>query len=205
MVICSINEITVSIFIHLEENTMLNNKPLTIVLLVGMILVPGVLLSEDSGITESRHSIEFSPMSPLFNIYALQYNYRMTSSDELILGVAYTNIQYDFGETNAATAIIGYRRFFWKNLHIDYQLWLDYDRFYEKNEDRYYRGVDVWNEFRLGYRFDFTLVRLPAFINLQWPFGFGLYAQNKPESFKEHEKDNRFFYFPPMFFFGIRF
>jgi hypothetical protein len=123
----------------------------------------------------------------------------------MILGSAYTNIHFDFGNTNAATIVLGYRRYFWKNLHIEYQLWPDYDRFYEKNESKYYNGFDLWNELRLGYKLDFSILEFPCFINFQWPFGFGIYAQNKPESFKEHEEKNRFFYFPPMFFLGVRF
>jgi hypothetical protein len=141
----------------------------------------------------------------LFRIYALQYNYHFAAQNELILGLAYTNIQFDFGSTHAAAIILGYRRYVWKNLHLEYQLWPDYDRFYEENEAKYYSGFDLWNEFRLGYQLDFNIFQLPCFINFQWPFGFGLYAENKPESFTEHEEENRFFYFPPMFFLGVRF
>ncbi len=36
-------------------------------------------------------------------------------------------------------------------------------------------------------------------------FGFGLYAQNKPESFKQQEEEERFFWYPPMFFIGFKF
>ena len=152
-----------------------------------------------------RHSLDFSPLSPLFRIYALQYNYYLTPGDELILGGAYTNLQWDFGETNAATLILGYRRYLWKNLHIEYQLWPDYDWFYEKKEGKIYPGFDLWNEFRLGYRVDFTAMNQPLYLNFQWPFGFGLFDANKPESFKQHEEENPYFYFPPMFFPGFRF
>ena len=152
-----------------------------------------------------KHAKDFSPLSPLFRIYALQYNYRITPKNELILGAAYTNIQYDFGNTNAVTFILGYRRYIFNKVHLEYQLWFDYDRFYEKNELKYYNGFDLWNEFRLGYHYDFKISQIPCFINFQWPFGFGLYAENKPESFKKHERKNRFFYFPPMFFIGVRF
>ncbi|MCF7803291.1 MAG: hypothetical protein K9N46_11440 [Candidatus Marinimicrobia bacterium] len=150
-------------------------------------------------------SMDFSPLSPMFRIYAIQYYRHLTPRDEVVLGAAYTNLQWDFGETNAATLIVGYRRYLWKKLHIEYQLWPDYDWFYEKQEERYYEGFDLWNEFRLGYQVDFSLGNLPCFINFQWPFGFGLYAANKPDSFRQHEEENPYFYFPPMFFLGIRF
>ena len=154
---------------------------------------------------QDQHSIDFSPLSPMFHIYAIHYTRHLSAHDDFIIGPAYTNIPYDFGETRAASLILGYRRYLWKNLHLEYQLWPNYDWFYEKNEDKTYPGFDLWNEFRLGYRVDFTLGDLPCYINFQWPFGFGLYVANKPESFKQKEKDEPYFYFPPMFFLGVKF
>lgn len=154
---------------------------------------------------EYRHSIDFSPISPLIKIYGIHYNYKIAPKDELIAGLGYMNIHFDFGNTNSPALILGYRRYLWKNLHIEYQLWPCYDEFWEKNERKIYKSFDVWNEFRFGYQFDFHLAKLPCYASLQWPFGFGLYASNKPESFKEHEKSNRFFYQFPLIFTGIRF
>ena len=153
----------------------------------------------------SKHSIDFCPVSPLINIYGIHYNYHLTPKDELIAGVGYMNIDFDFGTTHSPALIIGYRRYLWKNLHIEYQIWPCYDNFYEKNEDKYYKSFDVWNEFRFGYQFNFKILGKPCYTSIQWPFGFGLYASNKPQSFKEHEKDNRFFYQFPLWFVGFRF
>ena len=191
----------------------MNRQFLIITLVLGAVLLgsvqPAAGAESQSSVhrpaAEYRHSIDFSPMSPLFRIYALQYNYHLSAKDELIFGAAYTNIRWDIGSTNAASLILGYRRFIWGNLHLEYQLWPDYDWYYDKTQDKYYPGFDLWNEFRLGYRFDFTLFDQPWYINIQWPFGFGLYAQNKPESFKQQEEEEPFFYFPPMFFVGFKF
>ena len=87
-----------------------------------------------------KHSIDFSPISPLINIYGIHYNYHLTPKDELITGFAYMKISYDFGNTNSPALIIGYRRYLWRNLHIEYQIWPGYDNFYEKNEDKYYKS-----------------------------------------------------------------
>lgn len=160
---------------------------------------------DSTGVIKHRHSIDFSPISPLIKIYGVHYNYLMTQKDELILGLAYMNIHYDFGNTNSPALVLGYRRYLWKQLHIEYQLWPCYDNFYEKTEDRYYESFDVWNEFRFGYQFNFRIKKTPLYNSLQWPFGFGLYASNKPLSFKENEKENRFFYQFPLWFIGIRF
>lgn len=152
-----------------------------------------------------RNSVEFSPLSPLFRIYGAMWNHEIAPRQELILGAAYTNIHYDFGYTDAWGAIVGYRYFVWKNLHVEDTVWPTWDRFYESSEDKVYPSFDLWNEFRVGYLVDFHVAGHPCYVNLQWPFGFGLYAGNKPQSFKDHEKENRFFYFPPMLFFGVRF
>lgn len=151
------------------------------ILLLSFFLNLNVLNGQEinsSNIKETyKHSIDFSPLSPLFKIYGVHYSYHFSQKDELILGAAYMNIHYDFGNTNAPTLILGYRRNLWKKLHLEYQLWPTYDNFYEKNENEYYKSYDIWNEFRLGYKFDFTISKLPLYINLQWPFGFGLYMQ----------------------------
>ncbi len=156
-----------------------------------------------------RNSIDFCPMSPLFKIYAVHYCYKISPKNEIIIGPYYANIHYEnIGNTNAPGFITGFRHYFWKNLHLDYQLMPQWDRFYEKNENkRYPLGFDLWNEFRLGYSWNFNVATVPAFINVQWPFGFALYSDEngKPESFKKRAKEDPFFYFPPMFFVGIRF
>lgn len=173
--------------------------------LLNLNVLSGQELNSRNNMEKYKHAVEFCPLSPLFNIYGVYYGHHLAARDELILGAAYMNIHFDFGHTNSPALIVGYRRYLWKTLHLEYQLWPSSDKFYEKNEDNYYKSFDLWNEFRLGYRFDFTVANRPFYINFQWPFGFGLYASNKPESFKDFEKDNRFFYFPPMFFLGIKF
>ena len=159
--------------------------------------------------TEYKHSIDFCPMSPLFKIYAIHYCRRLSQNSELILAPYYANIHYaDIGNTDAPGFIVGYRRYIWHKLHIDYQLMPQWDHFFEKNENKTYPlGFDLWNEFRLGYVWDFRVAGAPVFINAQWPLGFSLYSDDsaKPESFKKHAKDHPLFYFPPMFFIGIRF
>lgn len=179
---------------------------ISIVLTVPVLAGNGRQSSGDSLTSDSsRHSVDFCPLSPIIRIYTIQYNYRMTSKDELILGLAYMNIHYDFGNTNSPALIFGYRRFLWKNLHVEYQLWPCYDEFWEKNERKVYKSFDLWNEFRLGYQFNFNVASLPCYTTVQWPFGFGLYAGNKPESFMEHVKSNRFFCQVPLVFVGVRF
>ena len=167
-------------------------------------------ISRDSTRTKVyRHAVDFCPLSPVLGIYAIHYTRKISPRSEIIAGPSYMNIKYeDIGHTNAPGFIVGYRRYFWKNLHMDYQLMPMWDRYYEMNEDKTYPvGFDLWNEFRLGYSFDFSISNLPLFLNVQWPLGFILYSDSgaKPESFKQHAREHPLFYFPPFFFVGVRF
>jgi hypothetical protein len=85
-----------------------------------------------------RHGIELSPLSPVMNIYGVLYSYGITKKDWLVGGPVYMQIKYDFGHTDAWALIVGYRRYLWRNLHLEYQLYPTYDDFYERNEDRIY-------------------------------------------------------------------
>jgi hypothetical protein len=160
-----------------------------------------------------RHSIETSPMSPLLQaadkgIWGLKYEYAFTSKDEVKSGITYMNIYFEEGNTNSAGILIGYRRFLWKRLYAEYELWPGYDEFYEKNENKCYKGIDLWNEFRVGYQFNFEINHFPLFVNVAWPFGFGLYSTNKPDSFYDRMNqsfgDKYFFHFP-LVFLGFKF
>ena len=164
----------------------------------------------DSTIVKTyRHSIDLCPISPFIGIYAIHFCYKVSPKNELIVAPSYMNINYEnIGHTNAPGIIVGYRRYLWRNLHIEYQLMPMWDKFYEENEDKTYPvGFDLWNEFRLGYAFDFKIRKVPFFLNVQWPFGFALYSDTngKPESFKKFAEANPFYYYPPLFFLGIRF
>ena len=180
-----------------------------IVLLAGISSVAGTQPEASVSTRPCNESLDLCPMSPLFKIYAVHYCRRITPRSELIVGPYYANIHHeDIGHTNAPGFIVGYRRFFWRTLHADYQLMPQWDRYYEKNERKTYPiGFDLWNEFRLGYMWDFRLLSAPAFINVQWPFGFIVTSdpKGKPQSFKDYEKGHHYFYFPPMFFLGVRF
>jgi hypothetical protein len=155
---------------------------------------------------EFRHTISFCPMVPFAGIYALHYYYRATPRSEWVAGLTYMNIRFEgSGYTSSPGLILGYRRYLWKGFHLEYEIWPAFDAYYETNENRHYKGFDLWNEFRLGYKVEFQAGRLPMQVNLQWPFGFGLYASNKPDSFYEVTKNDQFFYFPPLLSFGVSF
>ena len=176
-----------------------------------MIISTGVFTQATEHLTDTvryKHSLDFFPLSPVIGIYALHYGYRFTPKDEFIISPTYMRIQYpSIGHTNAPGFLIGYRRYLWKNLHVEYQIMPMWDRFYDLNENKTYpTSFDLWNEFRLGYVFDFKIKNIPLFLNLQIPLGFALYSdpKGKSEAFKQNAKENPLFYIP-LFFLGTRF
>ena len=160
-----------------------------------------------------KHAVETSPISPFLQmakkgIWGIKYEYAITPKDELKAGLAYMNLHFEEGITNSPGLIIGYRRFVWKKLYFEYELWPAYDEFYEKNEDKYYKSFDLWNEFRVGYQINFTINQIPLFVNIAWPFGFGLYSSNKPDSFYDRMNQNfndKYFFHFPLLFAGFKF
>jgi hypothetical protein len=94
--------------------------------------------------------------------------------------------------------ILGYRRYLWRGLSLEYVLMPSYNWFLAQPENVYYNGFELWNELRAGCRFDFAgrFYVLP-----QWLFGFALYGGNKPQSFKDEASA---FFTAPMLFLGMR-
>jgi hypothetical protein len=153
-----------------------------------------------------RTAVEFSPVSPFIRIYAVQFARRFGDRNELLLGGAYTNIKYDHGQSHAPGGIVGYRRYLWKKAHIEYQLWPSYNWYYEEQEQRYYEGAELWNEFRPGYTFDFRVGSTAMFMNVQYLIGFGLYGEaSKPPSWKDQVDEEGKVFAAPMVFLGWRF
>ncbi len=140
----------------------------------------------------------------LFEVYSLQYSYRITSHLSLITGLAYVNVDVDdpqgktIGKMHSPTIPMGLRAYFYRNAHVEYQLWPAYNFYYDRISSRYYNGFDLYNELRAGYRVDFTIANVPLFTNLQYVFGFGLYPGNKPENFTEATEDAPIFHAPSI-------
>jgi hypothetical protein len=151
-----------------------------------------------------KNSIEFSPLSPLFKIYAVQYAREFRPKHEYMLGVAFANIDYGDGRSHAPGLIVGYRYFFVKGLHLEYQLWPAWNAYYEKEEQKYYKGFELWNEFRVGYVFEFKIASHNFSVIPQVLAGFGLLPGNKPDSFLKHIETEGLFV-APVLFFGYKF
>lgn len=150
------------------------------------------LSAQEKDSTMYRHTIQLNALELLGHLYSVVYSYQFSPQNHLMLGLAYQNFRYDFGTVHAPTVIVGYKRYLWKGLHAEAQLWPAYNSFYEKNENKYYKGFEVWSEARLAYDFTFKIKGLSMFIAPQLITGTAIVEGNKPKSFLDYYKTQRF-------------
>ncbi len=141
-----------------------------------------------------KYSFEFFPLVIPFKIYSAQFVYGFSNKDYFVIGFTYLNNYYpnkkeSVGRFYAPTIPIGYRRYLWKNLNIEGQLWPAYDFYKDLTEEKYYKGFDCVGSIRLGYRLDFNIKNLPFYSNIQIEYLFGIYKGNKPKNFDDVESD----------------
>lgn len=159
------------------------------------------------------NSIVTDPLLPLFNSFALVYERNCNKSNGLVLGLWYGKVTATYpkeikypGYAHNYASILGYRRYFWKNLHAEFQLYPGYTKFFEENENKTYHSFSLFTELRFGYRFDFTIKELPLVLNLQWPVGTSVFESNEPETFRNIRlQDPVFYLFFPNIYLGLRF
>ena len=160
-----------------------------------------------------QNTLDIDPITMLFGIYFVRYGYQFDSHNELILGACYSKatttptlyLPYP-GNVQSFAFISGYRRYIWEGLNLEYVIFSGYNLYFENNEQKNYGSFEVYNEFRLGYRFEFNIFDIPFTLNFQCPVGFPLYRSNEPKSFKIlNDKDPFFYIFIPNTFIGIRF
>ncbi len=158
----------------------------------------------------NRHFIETFPIMAAFKVYSVQYSYALSSRLDLVTGLAYVNVFIDnrhgdrIGRLHSPTIPVGLRAYAWRALHVEYQLWPAWNAYQDIEGERWYKGFDLYNEIRGGYRLDFSLVGVPLFTNLQYVYGFGLVPGNKPRNFMDAVEDAPPFHVPSASI-GIRF
>jgi hypothetical protein len=135
-----------------------------------------------------KFGIEVFPQVIPFKIYSAQLVYGITTNDFLIVGFTYLNNFYPdkkapVGQFNAPTIPIGYRRYLWKNLNLEGQLWPAYNFYKDLTTNEFYNGFDLAGSLRFGYKIDFNLKRLAIYSNIQIEYLFGIYKGNKPDNF----------------------
>lgn len=206
---------------HIYGNTTMQKTVLS-----ALVFILNFVPAQESAIAKKmyRHSLEISPISPAFHIYAVQFAYHADEKNVWMAGLSYADMPQkppakkdpdwmkiiitpntmtkEIGINHSWTLFIGYKRYVWNSWHLEYQLWPGYNSFYSSTDKKYYNGFDLWNEFRFGYTLDFTVAEIPFYINFQYLLGFGLIEGNKPADFGE---GNDPLFRAPVFFIGWRF
>jgi len=148
---------------------------------------------------QSKWSLGTSITYPLSSIYLAQINYKLNEKQEVFAGPCFQNFAHDSFTVNAYTLLLGYRYFFWKGLHIEAEVYPAYNNIYSNVNHRYYPGMEMWSEFKIGYRFNFLGDKL--YIQPAPGIGFGIFQSNKPPKF-----DDEIVYpiFTPQLIVGVR-
>ena len=183
-----------------------SNKSLIAAFLLLILLNSNLKAQQPENAYASKHAIQLNALEVVAHIYSALYLYQFSPKNQLILGLAYQNqTNKNFGTTHAPSLIIGYRRYFWKGLNAEYALWPAYNRFYEKNEDKYYNGFELWGEFRAGYDINLKIGNTKLFVMPQFILGKGLAKGNKPQSFVDYYKNKEKVFVQGNLALGIKF
>jgi len=128
----------------------------------------------------SRWSLETSLTFHIVNIYMLKATYRHSDRVELSIGPAYQNWKNEdqsfIGQAHAYTLVMSYRYYFWRKFNVELELWPAWNNFKSFVDNNTYRGLELWVEYKLGYRVDLGR-RLN--INVQPGIGHPVWMQNK--------------------------
>ncbi|TVR31256.1 MAG: hypothetical protein EA390_06770 [Balneolaceae bacterium] len=160
-------------------------KPQT---LISIFLVLSILLvthnsapAQNTG-ENSEWSVATSLTYPIVRIYQVHIGYKPEGNHEFIFGPAYQNFKSGSITSYAMTLILGYRYYVWKDLHFEAELWPAYNPMYSDVTESYYRGVELWAEIKIGYKF---MLYRNLFIQPAPGIGFGIFRTNKPPLFDE--------------------
>lgn len=130
--------------------------------------------------TPGRWSVETSLTFPLARIYMVKGSYRSSDAAELGVGIALQNWENTegapLGQSNAWTLLLSYRRYLWRGLHAEVELWPAYNRFESYVDDQTYRGLELWVEYKVGYAVDLS-PRLSLYV--QPGVGHALWMQTR--------------------------
>ena len=153
--------------------------------------------AQDNG-NSSEWSVSTSLTYPIARIYQVHISYHPGGNHEYFFGPAYQNFTSGSVTSNAMTLIVGYRYFVWKNLHTEVEMWPAYNPMYSNITKLHYRGVEIWGEIKIGYKFN--LYR-NLFIQPAPGIGFGILRTNKPPNFS---KDIKSPIFVPQLIMGVK-
>lgn len=146
-------------------------------------------------------SLEVGATPPIVRIYLAQAAYAVRDGREILFGACFQNWKSDRGQAHAYSLVLGYRHSVWRGLHGEVSLFPAYNPFRSAVDGRTYRGVELWGEVRIGYRFEVRVGGVDFLIIPQPGIGRGLYRHNP---WPGNEEDGKL-QFIPMVYVGLAF
>lgn len=158
---------------------------------------------------KSGWAIETSLTFPINNIYYLCVAHTFQYKNEILSGLMYQNWiapnKTPFGHAHAYTLITGYRRFFWKGLNAEITLYPAYNNFKSYLDNKWYNGFEIWCEYRIGYKFKWTIKSSTFYLNVQPGIGHAWYLQNIWPSLNKNTYRTKSVQFIPQIAIGYKF
>ena len=167
-----------------------------------------------------RHSIGSSVFTG-FNFlpdpadyYILTYGYHLTKKDILIVEAWTWTVYEPIGTYEESDMLYpgkitsygigaGYQRFHWKNLYTTIEATPLIQQYYDADDKKIQKGLQLYLQLIAGYRFEFYNKRLfldPAIALKYWPID-----TNYPDSFADIERGTPKHAFEPALNFGFKF
>jgi long-subunit fatty acid transport protein len=152
---------------------------LLLVAFAGLVLQP-VMATTPLNDDQRKWSVETSLTFPVAQIYMLKASYRLNERVELGIGPAFQNWKNTdtspLGQSHAWTLLLSYRYYIWRKFNIEIELWPAWNRFESTYDGNTYRGLELWAEYKAGWRFD---LGNRLYLNLQPGIGHAIWMQNK--------------------------
>ena len=137
---------------------------------------------------QSRWAAETSLTFHMARIYMLKFSYKYSDRVELGIGPAFQNWKNEegsfIGQANAYTLVLSYRFYFWNKFHVELEFWPAWNRFESFVDNNTYKGLELWVEYKLGYRLD---IGQRIYLNIQPGIGHPVWMQNKWPGVEEYD------------------
>lgn len=131
---------------------------------------------------KSKWAIEPSLTFPINRIYMVNMAYNISKKNEVLLGFAFQNWKNETkkprGQAHAYTLVAGYRYYLWKGLNLEIMLFPAFNNFNSYVDNKWYHGFEAWNEYRIGYKYEWNINSRKVYINIQPGIGHALYMQH---------------------------
>ena len=145
----------------------------------------------DHNYEDKRQSLWAAETSLTFHIvriYMLKFSYKYSDRVELGIGPAFQNWKNEdesfIGQANAYTLLLSCRYYFWNKFHVELEFWPAWNRFESFIDNNTYKGLELWVEYKLGYRVD---MGKRFYLNIQPGIGHPVWMQNKWPGVEEYD------------------